>query len=286
MPNDLISIVIPMYNEEKDIGHCMKSLSKQTYKKIEVILVDDGSTDSTIKIANKTAEESGLKIKILNQKHQGPGKARNLGANMAKGNVLVFVDSDMAFDKDYVKNLVKPINEKIIGTTHDNEIVLNTKNIWSACWGGVRVSPKNAKEVKIFRAIKKKEFLSKGGFDPKYGYADDQTLWFKYGMRPTVAPNTICYHRNPTRLKQVFTQSRWIGASLDLRIAHKPVISELFFILSIIFSPLIIPVLSLVKCVKLRKSRLILPMLAFMTMRYFGSLAGLMRSRYTGSNWK
>ena len=286
MQEGLVSIVIPMYNEENDIGQCIKSLSKQTYKKIEIILVDDGSTDSSIDTANRVANESGIKIKILNQKHQGPGKARNLGANIAKGKVLVFVDSDMSFDKNYVKNLVKPISKKVIGTTHDNEIVLNTRNVWSACWGEVRVSPKNAKEVKIFRAIKKKEFLSKGGFDPKYGYADDQTLWFKYKMRPLVANNTICYHRNPEGLKQVFTQSRWIGSSLDLKIAYKPIISEIFFISSIIFSPLAIPFLSLVKCVKLRSPCLILPMLPFMTARYFGNLAGLMRSRYTGSNWK
>jgi len=282
----LVSVVIPMYNEEKDISYCLRSLKNQNYKNIEIILVDDGSTDGTLNIAKATAQKEELKIKILNQKHQGPGNARNLGAKNAKGEILVFVDSDMTFEKDYIKNLVAPINKKTIGTTHDNEIVINTNNIWSRCWGKIRVSPKNASNIKIFRAIKRKEFLSMGGFDSKYGYADDQTLWFKYKIKPSVAKNTICYHRNPERLKQVFNQSRWIGASLDLKIARKPILAEIFFGLSIIFSPLSIPLFSLAKCVRLRKPGLIIPMFAFMSARYFGSLAGLIRLRYTGSNWK
>ena len=100
---------------------------------------------------------------MLRQKHKGPGIARNLGAKNAKGEILIFVDADMAFHKDYLKNLIKPILEdkkgEVIGTTHELEIVNNLKNIWSRCWGKVRVSKKEAENVKIFRAIRKNKFL-------------------------------------------------------------------------------------------------------------------------------
>ena len=279
-----VSVVIPMYNEEKDIGDCLRSLKKQTYPHIEVILVDDGSTDSTINNAKKTAKEIGLRIKILNQRHGGPGLARNLGVNESKGKIIVFVDSDMTFDKDYIKNLVSPIKGEVIGTTHDNEIVLNTKNIWSACWGGIRVSPKDASKVKIFRAIRRDKFLELGGFDPKYGYADDQTLWFKHKVKPRVAKLTICYHKNPEKLKQVFSQSRWIGASLELPLMNKPILSEIVLVFAIVLSPVFVAFLSIMKCIKLKRPLLFPAMILFMIARYTGTLAGIFRSRYMKIN--
>lgn len=285
MKNRLVSAVIPMYNEQKDIAECLTSLKKQTYHKIEIILVDDGSTDDTIKIAKQTATKERLNVVILNQKHQGPGKARNLGASKAKGDILVFVDSDMTFDKDYIKNLIKPINDGVIGTTHDFEIVKNTKKIWSKCWGSVRVSPKNAHEVKIFRAIQRKKFLEMGGFDPKYGYADDQTLWFKYKIKPVVANNAISYHKNPEKLKQVYSQSKWIGASVKTPFDNT-LIKYIEPFIMIAISPFAIPIIAIKKCFSLKNLHILPAMLVFMVARYAGTINGLLRSRYMQINYR
>src|SRR5258708_40324123 len=98
-----VSVIIPVYNEEEVIGECLSSLKKQSAKDFEIIVVDDGSYDSTLEILQ------AFDVRIFKQNHHGPGVARNLGAKHAKGKILVFVDADMTFDRDFVKNLSKPI---------------------------------------------------------------------------------------------------------------------------------------------------------------------------------
>ena len=99
----LISIIIPVFNEQEVLSNCLASLKKQTYQPLEIIVVDDGSRDNTLQIAKK------FKVKTLAQNHKGPGPARNLGATQANGEILVFVDADMTFDKNFIKDLTKPI---------------------------------------------------------------------------------------------------------------------------------------------------------------------------------
>jgi len=287
----MLSVIIPSYNEEKDIAECLNSLKKQSYKNFEIILVDDGSTDKTITIAKKFS-----KVKILKQNHQGPGKARNLGAKNAKGSILIFVDSDMTFDKDYLKHLIKPLIEdktgKIIGSTHDYEEAKNTHNIWSDLWGKIRISTQDrdpkiyAGDVKIFRAIWKKKFFELGGFDSKYGYADDQTFWFKYGIKPVLAKNTICYHNNPETLRATFKQARWIGASWKERyfLFKIPLISHL----CVLGLFLALPVIIFIKAIKeKRKSKHNFDSLVkFYSYKFAGFATGIFRAVYLGKVWK
>lgn len=130
-----ISVIIPTYNEETVISQCLISLSKQTkLLSFEVIIVDDGSTDNTVsKITAYRSEKYFLKL--LKQKHLGPGAARNLGANEAKGDILVFVDADMEFAPDFLEKLVAPISSgKTVGTNSSKELLLNTDNPWAVCW--------------------------------------------------------------------------------------------------------------------------------------------------------
>ncbi len=86
-----ISVVIPAYNAAKTLGSCLKSLFNQTFKDIEVIIVNDGSTDDTTKILEKFKD----KIKIINQKNQGAATARNRGAKEAYAPFIIFCDADV-----------------------------------------------------------------------------------------------------------------------------------------------------------------------------------------------
>lgn len=88
--NKLVSAIIPTYNREKTICRAIDSVLNQTYKNIEIIIVDDGSTDDTLKLLKKY----GSSIKVVNQCHKGANAARNRGIKEAKGEYIAFLDSD------------------------------------------------------------------------------------------------------------------------------------------------------------------------------------------------
>lgn len=212
-----ISIVIPVYNEEDVIIDCLSSLNKQTHSNFEVIIVDDGSTDKTPKLIKKYKPDK-YKLVIIKQNHEGPGAGRNLGVKKATGEILVFVDADMAFDRDFLKKLVKPIDlGKEKGTFSKEEYVSNWENIWAKCWNinegwaDKRRHPANYPDKqKVFRAILKSEFDRVGGFEPG-GYTDDYSLSEKLGYKAVVAKGAKFYHKNPSSLSEIFRHAKWVG---------------------------------------------------------------------------
>jgi len=278
----IVSIVIPAYNEEKEIASCLLSLKKQTYKNFEILLVDDGSTDKTTEIVKKFKD-----VQLLLGAHKGPGVSRNLGAQQARGEILVFVDADMTFEKNYLKNLIAPLlqDKKILGTTHDQEIATNIQNIWASLWGKLRVNQKQNTSGAIFRAIRKNKFLDLGGFDPRYGYADDQTLLIKYNLRPITAENTLCYHNNPETLKEVYKQSRWIGASYRSSLFFLfPFNYLLPFLLTLLFPIILVP-FCIKRSIKNKTFKHFFPwMFIFISVKYFGTIEGIVRKVYFNKN--
>lgn len=90
---DLISIVVPVYNSEKYLEECLNSLCSQTYKNIEIICVNDGSTDSSADILKRIAEKDS-RVKIVSQENAGAGAARNHGLSIAQGKYIYFFDAD------------------------------------------------------------------------------------------------------------------------------------------------------------------------------------------------
>ncbi len=102
----LISIIIPIYNAEKSIKECIESIISQTYKNIEIICINDGSTDNSLNIIEEYANKD-KRIKIYSQENKGPGSARNLGILKATGGFICFVDIDDCFiDDNALMNLV------------------------------------------------------------------------------------------------------------------------------------------------------------------------------------
>ena len=92
MKNELISIIVPVYNVEEYLDRCIQSVLNQSYKNIEIILVDDGSTDKSLEICNKYKKET--KIKVFHKKNGGLSSARNFGMKKIKGKYIYFLDSD------------------------------------------------------------------------------------------------------------------------------------------------------------------------------------------------
>ena len=104
MDNDLISIVVPVYNSEQFLSACLNSLLSQTYCFFEIIVVDDGSTDSSGRVCDSYAEKD-KRVKVFHQRNGGVSKARNLGLSKASGKWVLFCDSDDQFFPDSLEVL-------------------------------------------------------------------------------------------------------------------------------------------------------------------------------------
>lgn len=107
-----VSIVVPVYNSEKYLSQCLESLLNQTYQDIEVICVNDGSSDSSLEILNDFAKKDE-RIKVFTKENEGKGaaSARNVGLRNAVGEYIQFLDSDDFFELDMVSNLIQKIDE-------------------------------------------------------------------------------------------------------------------------------------------------------------------------------
>ena len=100
------SIIIPVYNVEKYIDNCLKSIMNQTFKDYEIIVVNDGTKDNSMDIVKK------YDVTIVEQKNQGLSAARNTGVNHATGEYLIFLDSDDSWNKDLLKEINKSLKNK------------------------------------------------------------------------------------------------------------------------------------------------------------------------------
>ncbi len=106
---ELISIIVPVYNIESYLPRCLETISKQTYQNLEIILIDDGSTDSSGSICDKFAKKDH-RAKVIHQQNAGPSGARNTGMAYASGEYLMFVDGDDYLHTDAVNTLWDAIN--------------------------------------------------------------------------------------------------------------------------------------------------------------------------------
>jgi glycosyltransferase involved in cell wall biosynthesis len=154
--NPLISVVIPMHNRKNTIGYCLDSVLNQSYKNLEIILVDDCSTDDTVDfVRNNYADERICVIQLT--KNNGAQHARNAGIKKAKGEWIAFLDSDDEWLSQKIKQQVEILEKNTFNqylTIHSNAILFNhIKNI------------KHETKLEISGGKKEdihKEFLKKG----------------------------------------------------------------------------------------------------------------------------
>lgn len=110
MENDLISVIVPIYNVEKYLNKCINSIIEQTYQNIEIILVDDGSNDSSEKICDEYAKKD-KRVKVIHKKNGGVSEARNFGIENSNGKYIAFIDSDDYITNDYIEYLYRILKE-------------------------------------------------------------------------------------------------------------------------------------------------------------------------------
>lgn len=119
MIHALISVIIPVYNAEKFINRAVQSVLMQTYKEIEVIIVDDGSSDESTSVC---ASIDDVRIKVIRQENAGPAQARNTGLEHAKGEFICFLDADDYLEPNYIEMLYTGIQHADISVCGYNVI--------------------------------------------------------------------------------------------------------------------------------------------------------------------
>ncbi len=109
--NDLISVIIPIYDVEQYLDECIESVTQQTYRNLEIILIDDGSPDNCPKMCDEWAKKDE-RIKVIHKENGGLSSARNAGLDICTGDYISFVDSDDYIHKNMYATLLKDIKEK------------------------------------------------------------------------------------------------------------------------------------------------------------------------------
>ena len=165
MKNDLVSVIIPVYNVEKYLCECLDSIINQTYRNIQIILVDDGSTDNSANICDEYKMKDE-RITVIHKLNEGLSSARNKGLENAKGAYIQFVDSDDYIDLDTIEimhNIICKCNADIVSYSH---YILNNGKIISNC-------------TKEIEQIEKIEVMKEIMLDDKVRNYSWEKLWKK-----------------------------------------------------------------------------------------------------------
>lgn len=138
-----LSVIVPVYNCENYLKRCVNSILNQTFQKIEVILVDDGSTDKSAEICDEYCEKD-KRVKVIHTKNEGASSARNLGIDAAKGNFIAFVDADDYLDIDlYEQVMPKAYHSDIVFFHYAIEKNGKEKKIYQKKLMELKANPKN-----------------------------------------------------------------------------------------------------------------------------------------------
>jgi len=219
MTLEKVSVIVPAYNAEKTIELCINSLLNQNYpkNKYEIIIIDDGSKDKT-----KNIIKNFKKIRLIERSHKGPSVARNSGAKRSKNEYILFIDSDCIAPKNWIKNIIKPFEDKDVIAVSGTYKTKN-KDKLIARFVGYEIEERHKKLnreidfVSTFSAAyRRKIYLKVGGLDEKFtrASADDTSLSFKLdrlGKKMIFEPKAYVYHHHPDNLKIYLRKKFWMG---------------------------------------------------------------------------
>ena len=128
MPSPLVSVIIPIYNVESYLAQCLDSVLAQSYENLEILLINDGSTDSSGAIAKAYADKDP-RIHLFTQANAGQSAARNLGLEHAQGEYVSFIDSDDYIDRDFIKELVEIASPDTLAYNFNVVFEQNTESV-------------------------------------------------------------------------------------------------------------------------------------------------------------
>lgn len=172
-----VSVIVPFYNSHTTIVETLDSVYNQTYKNIEVILVDDGSKEDVLPTINKYIQNNNLIF--LKQENKGVSYARNTGASIAKGDYLLFLDADDLIDKNYIKKCVDAFKEnKNLKIVYSKARIFGRENkSWELPEYTTFKDFLVSNCIYISALLKRKDFEAVNGFDTELDFYEDWDLW-------------------------------------------------------------------------------------------------------------
>jgi glycosyltransferase involved in cell wall biosynthesis len=184
-----VSIIMPAFNVEKFVSDAINSVLNQTYKNFELIIIDDGSKDNTLKVVCSFDDK---RIKVLKQENLGVSKARNAGINKSQNKYIAFIDSDDKWHPKKLENFINNISENNIGIYHSNVILFdeNGKDLSKYNYSEP-ISLDNDRDLILIYdfivlssvIIPKKVLTEFNGFAEDLNGTEDWDLWIKITRR-------------------------------------------------------------------------------------------------------
>lgn len=204
----IISVIVPMYNVANYIGECIESLKKQTFSHFECLLIDDGSTDGTLKITKQLINDD-QRFQIKTQKNGGPAKARNTGLVDIQGDFILFVDSDDKLAENGMELLFNKAKEEDTGIVLGKTLRFNESKVWgvpSHIKHELTIGDKKniGRNPELFYAMGpaaklfRKDIIDSLLFDERKQFAEDQLFVFSAYLKAqeiTVIDEVIYYYR-------------------------------------------------------------------------------------------
>lgn len=215
-----VSVIIPMYNSEKYITDCINSVINQTYKNIEIIIINDGSTDQSASLCKELVEKDS-RVNLINIKNSGVSTARNIGIENSTGDYITFVDSDDWIKENMIELAVEKINEK------KADVVM---------WSFYRNLPNKQIESsflpfenKLFD--KNKDHLFLGSIHARFGKVTESsgasvgTVWCKLYQAEIIKKNNLSFNPALTRAQDVIFSMKALNSAkkiyyFDERLYH------------------------------------------------------------------
>ena len=215
MPNFSITVIVPVYNSERWVKDCIDSVLSQTCRPLEIIVVNDGSTDGSLRIL----ESFGDRLVILTQPNSGAAVARNRAADIAKGNWLAFIDSDDVWDGDKLERqmAVLEMHPEAVGVYCNKRFidasgkVIKESDACETYWpsGQAFLPLLISRTVNGFSPsqaiVKRVNYLDVGGFPEVQRHAEDWSLWLKLALTDPIlymVDPLVSYRRHPNSVSR------------------------------------------------------------------------------------
>ncbi|MFO7446199.1 MAG: glycosyltransferase [Ignavibacteriaceae bacterium] len=236
-----VTIIVPVYNEEKVVADSVKSLLELNYQNYEIIIVNDGSTDNTRGVAEKLVgyqkgRYSDIKVSLITKPNGGKSKALNAGIKMARAEIVLCMDGDSQLSPDSIKLAVRHFTNPEIGAVAGNVKVLNRRKFLTDLQAleyieGLNMARSAQSFVRLVNIIPgpiglfRKKAIEEAGYYSSDTFAEDADLTLKIlanGWKIYYEPNSISYTEAPAKLQQLLKQRyRWTRGILQSIRKHR-----------------------------------------------------------------